>query len=172
MAGGANSIMFRADLPEPQAATWAPAQINAWNPTYGTSLKDGLLWPYRVKYSVSSTGCSGLPGLVEELTPYRFSATGSTSFGSPATRCLLKTASTEGISFRYFTGAAAGLSGCVLPDSAVPARWLSPIVVPAPIDELATAVLASVQSVEVTVKASDSAGRQVPLVNQICLVNN
>jgi len=177
MVATANSITFRADLPEPASSTAAATQVAPWNPAYASTLSGAALWPSAVRYSWTSTLCgtgSDKRGIIEETARASFVASGVTAgtvsygaFSSP--RCVLRTTSTTGIGFRYFANGVGGASGCALPDAATPTRWPSPSLMPTALTT--TTELANVKSVEVSIIAQDPGGRQVSLLNQICLTN-
>jgi hypothetical protein len=171
----ATSIVFRADLPEPRAATWGPVQL-ILNSSYQGTLTASRLWPYQVEYYLVTSGCGTgavQAGVMQALTPAVFNpVTAAVSYpnvpvGARKTRCVLRTTSTSGISFRYWgpgTNATGNnSSACVIPDGVAP----TPSAVPTP----STTTAVKIKSVEVTMVAQDKSGRQVSLLNQICLTN-
>jgi hypothetical protein len=173
ITGDATSLSFRADLKPPVGNNWAATQLG-WSSTYKGTLDATGLWPYRVDLYLSTSGCGAggtQPGVIQALRPTVFNnSTGAASTpAAPTLRCILRTRSLTGLGFRYFgTGTSSGgsaTSGCVIPDTATPARW------PAPSTVTPSTSPGSVKSIEVSVIARDTSGRQVSLLNQICLTN-
>ena len=171
--GSASSISFYAELPEANWSAWTTGQL-AWNSDYQKSLQATKSWPYKVEYTLATSGCGStglLAGVIEKTTAAVFNnSTGAVTFpGAGTSRCFFRTTSTTGLAFRFFGSGTSptgtSTSGCVIPDTVTPVRWPTPSVVNA-----ATAP-GTVQSVEVSVTAQDSDGQKISLLNQICLTN-